>query len=112
MPTSMTSADITKARFLVGPNKTPLAGPAEDYFTIAPLAEEPLHLAVMEATEEEFAAALASPTTMSCADDFGDIFIGTAIITDDDRLVAANHKGQRAVTRLNAEVAAKVRESL
>ena len=108
----MTSVDITKARFLVGPNKAPLAGPSEDYFTIGTLTEEPLRLVVMEASEEEFAAALASPTTMSCTNDFGDIFIGTAIITDDDRLVATNHKGQRAVTRLSPEAAVKVRESL
>jgi len=55
----MTSVDITKARFLVGPNKAPLAGPSEDYFTIGTLTEEPLRLVVMEASEEEFAAALA-----------------------------------------------------
>jgi len=108
----MNTIDITKARFLLGPNRTPIAGPVADDFFAYNFTPTPMAPLELDATEEEFAAALASPTTMSCTDAAGHIFIGTAIITTDNRVVGANHKGQRSVARLTHEGADKVRASL
>lgn len=96
--------NLTAAHFIVGPARTRLGGSAEDHFEFIP-PDYP------QATAEEFAAAAASALPFSY-EAAGIHFTGTAILTNDGRIVVVSKSGERGVAKLTPDGAARVRASM
>lgn len=106
-----TKVDINNVCVFIGPDRRPITGPAVNDFDVRIDERAFTFPEYLQASAEEFAAAAASTLPFSY-EATGVHFTGTAILTNDGRIVVVNKSGERGVARLTPEGAARVRASM